>query len=279
MITSSRLSPTGLPAFDGAIALAELPRRAFVEQVMGLPFSLHVRGPKACGRPVAAIAAGLFADLRADEARFSPWLPGSQVSRIRRGQLQLADADVRVRTVAELCREAELRTDGAFSAWRAGPDGTRLPGDAAFDPTGLVKGWAAQDAFGTLLERLDGLGAHDALLSAGGDVVVHCTRVDTPDWTVGIEDPRDRRRILRSLKLRRGAVATSGTAARGRHITDPATGAPAPADLLSATVIGPDLTWADVYATAAFVRGREAAGWLARLTDHAAVLVSAEEQP
>jgi len=73
--------------------------------------------------------------------------------------------------------------------------------------------------------------------------------------------------------LRRGAVATSGTAARGAHIVDPATGA-APTGLLSATVVGESLTWADVYATAAFVRGRNAATWLAALRDHVGVLVT-----
>ncbi len=90
-----------------------------------------------------------------------------------------------------------------------------------------------------------------------------------------MEDPRDRARTLRSLRLRTGAVATSGTAARGDHIVDPATGAPA-AGLLSATVIGPNLTWADVYATAAFVKGSAALPWLATLADHAGLLVGAD---
>jgi thiamine biosynthesis lipoprotein len=80
---------------------------------------------------------------------------------------------------------------------------------------------------------------------------------------------------LLTIPLRRGAVATSGTAARGEHILDPVTGAP-PAGLLSATVVGPELTWADVYATAAFVRGPDALGWLSGLAGHAAVLVTSD---
>jgi thiamine biosynthesis lipoprotein len=75
--------------------------------------------------------------------------------------------------------------------------------------------------------------------------------------------------------LRRGAVATSGTAARGEHIIDPVTGA-APGGLLSATVIGPELTWADVYATAAFVRGSDALAWLSGLAQHVAVVVTTD---
>ena len=196
------------------------------------------------------------------------------MSRIRRGELRLEDAGPRVAEVAALCEEATARTGGAFSAWLPGPDGR-----PAFDPTGLVKGWAVEQAFDALVDRLATIGAgeggHDALVSAGGDVAVACARSDTPDWMVGVEDPRDRRRTLLTIPLRRGAVATSGTAARGAHIVDPASGT-APTGLLSATVIGPRLTWADVYATAAFVRGTDAPTWLRELPDGdqlAAVLV------
>jgi thiamine biosynthesis lipoprotein len=131
-----------------------------------------------------------------------------------------------------------------------------------------------QEAFTTLCERLANLGPHDVLINAGGDIAVHCARADTPDWRIAIEDPRDRTRTLRVIKLRNGAVATSGTAARGTHIVDPATGAPA-TTLLQATVIGPSLLWADVYATAAFVHGPAAAAWLRNLSDYRALTVTA----
>jgi thiamine biosynthesis lipoprotein len=272
--------PAAPPAFDGATAIAEQPRRAFVEQVMGLPMSLHVRGPFAAGPAVAQAVRDLFADLRADDVTFSTWKPDSPVSRIRRGDLTVEDAGPRVAQVARLCEEAAERTDGAFSAWLPGPSpaeraaGTVADDDATprFDPTGLVKGWAAEQAFERLLERLAALGPHDALLSAGGDVVVACARTDTPDWTVAVEDPRDRTRVLLTVPLRRGAVATSGTAARGAHLVDPATGA-ASTGLLSATLIGPSLTWADVYATAAFVRGADPVAWAAAPAGHVAILV------
>ncbi len=256
--------PSALPDLAGPGYAVEQPRRAFVEQVMGLPVSIHVRGPLARGAEVEAAVAAAYTALHADDATFSTWKPESPVSRIRRGELRLEDAGARVGEVAALCEEATARTGGAFSAWLPGPDGA-----LAFDPTGLVKGWAVQQAFDALGEGLAALGAggHDLLVSAGGDVAVACTRTDTPDWMVGIEDPRDRSRVLRTVPLRRGAVATSGTAARGQHIVDPATGT-APAGLLSATVIGPSLTWADVYATAAFVRGPAGAAWLRTLPDH-----------
>lgn len=185
----------------------------------------------------------------------------------RDGRDELRDAHPRIRHVAALCELAAHRTGGAFSAWLPGPGGRPI-----FDPTGLVKGWAVEQAVTGLSEQLVRLGRYDILANAGGDIAVHCRRTDTPDWAIGIEDPRDRSRILRTVHLRTGAAATSGTAARGHHITDPATGSPA-TGLLSATVIGPELTWADIYATAAFVKGRNAAAWIATLDDHAGLLV------
>jgi thiamine biosynthesis lipoprotein len=122
-----------------------------------------------------------------------------------------------------------------------------------------------------LLRGLTEHGRHDALVCAGGDIAAACDRTDTPDWRVGIEDPRDRCRVLRTICMRDGAVATSGTAARGAHIVDPVTGAPA-AGLLSATVVGASLTRADVDATATFVRGAAAVGWLTA-TGRSALLV------
>jgi thiamine biosynthesis lipoprotein len=248
----------------------DVPRRAFVAQIMGLPMSIHVRGPQAPGDGVAGAVETAFTQLRADEAMFSTWQPDSPVSRIKDGRDRLVDAHPRIRHVAALCELAGHRTGGSFAAWLPGPDGRQH-----FDPTGLVKGWAVEQAFTALLADLRKLGPHDALICAGGDIAVACSRTDTPSWVVAVEDPRDRSRTLRSLELRTGAVATSGTAARGKHIVDPSTGAAADG-LLSATVIGPKLTWADVYATAAFVKGAAALPWIATLPDHAGILVGTD---
>jgi thiamine biosynthesis lipoprotein len=241
------------------------PRRAFVAQLMGLPISIHLRGPRANSPQTAALAEQAFAALAADDATFSTYRKDSTISAIRRGDLPLHLAGARVQEVARLCQEAKHRTHGAFDAWLPGPHGS-----PAFDPTGLVKGWAVEQAFTQLRDRLPD---HDLLINAGGDIAVHCGRTDTPDWRVAIEDPRDRTRTLQVIELRTGAVATSGTAARGAHIINPATGVAA-AGPLSATVIGPSLLWADVYATAVFVHGAAAATWLRAQPDYRAITVS-----
>jgi thiamine biosynthesis lipoprotein len=262
-------------------SIGDVPRRAWVEQIMGMPISVHLRGPGCSGegRPrIREAVEAVFADLRAVDARLSRWKPDSELNRLRRGELTLDACHPEVRQVHRLCLHALEITDGWFDAWLPGPGlaagagRTHGPGDdRLFDPTGLVKGWAVERA-ARHLATLDG---HDHLVNAGGDITVSCRRTDTPDWQVGVEDPRDGSRTLLTVPLRVGAVATSGTAARGEHIIDPTTGTPA-TRLAAVTVIGPELVWADVHATAAFAQGPASRVRLAGLAEHAAVLVSGD---
>jgi thiamine biosynthesis lipoprotein len=92
---------------------------------------------------------------------------------------------------------------------------------------------------------------------------------------VGIEDPRDRHRLLAQVALRDGAVATSGLAARGAHILDPRTGRVA-TEVLAATAVGPSLLWADVWATSLVALGRRAVDLLGDLHGTSGLLVFAD---
>jgi thiamine biosynthesis lipoprotein len=199
---------------------------------MGLPVSLLARDPQ---DGADAMAAAVYAELRAVDARFSPYQEGSEVSRITRGELSLDEAHEDVREVAKRCLSWTERTGGLFDART--PDGT-------WDPSGLVKGWAVERS----ARHLRG----DWCLNAGGDVVV-LTPSGEP-FTVGIEDPRDLAKVVLALTTTTAGVATSGTSARGTHLWDPRTGEPA-SGLLSLTVTGPSLETADVLATAGFVAG------------------------
>ena len=233
------------PALARPVPPRSAERRAWVAQIMGMPVSVHARGEGARAGEADTAVQDLFATLRRLEEVFSTYRPGSQIRRLQRGDLSLAECDAEVHEVRALCVEAARRTDGAFDAWAAVPG---RPG--VFDPTGLVKSWAVERA-ARALDPLDHLGF---AVGAGGDLLLRAsTGQDTP-WLVGIEDPRDPRRVLATVPVHAGGVATSGPAARGLHILDPRTGAPASA-VLSATVVGPSLLWADVHATAAVVQG------------------------
>ena len=240
--------------------------RAWVEQLMGMPVSVHLRGDGARSETADARVQAAFDELRAVDVLFSPYRSDSQVSEIDRGELAVADSHPLVREVVDLCRTAASLTGGAFDAWRQ-VEGAP-PGTARFDPTGLVKGWAVQRAADHLGA---GLGC-DVAVNAGGDVAAHRgTRAVAP-WRVGVEDPADPTRVLAVLPLVTGGVATSGTAHRGRHLTDPRTGSAA-AGLASVTVTGPSLLWADVLATAAFVAGEGALDLVAGVPGYQALVV------
>jgi thiamine biosynthesis lipoprotein len=240
-------------------------RRAWVEQILGMPISIHLRGEDV-DRPEAQEAvAEAFRILREMDSIFSTYRDDSDLMRLRREEIEVSQCSPLVEEALRIGQEAEVLTRGAFT--------TLLPtgdGDLAFDPTGLVKGWAVDRASVPLvaLERIS------FCINAGGDILIGA-HPDMPTagpgailWRVGVEDPLDRQRIANTLTLARGAVATSGTSARGAHLYDPEArelvGRPG-----SVTVTGPTLLWADIWATALFVGSeRTSEAFAASATDY-----------
>lgn len=223
-----------------------------VTHVMGMPISLALRGRHTCDHLAESAWVRVVASLREVDLIFSTYRPDSCISRLGRGEIQLADCPPEVPEVFALGAAAEDASHGAFSV--------HLPaigGGTLLDPSGVVKGWAVQRA-ARILEELDDT---DYCLSAGGDMTCRTARSDTDPWRIGIEDPHDPARLIAVVPLRGGAVATSGTAHRGGHLVDARTGL-APASVASVTVVAGSLTWADIDATAAFALGPDAADWL-----------------
>ena len=243
-----------------------LPRVVRVEPLMGTIVGVDVRGPAPEG--LRAALAAFFGELRGHERRFSPWLDHSEISRISDGRLPVADSSPDVRFVLAACDHLRAISRGAFDVRGHRPDG-RL------DPSGFVKGWAVEEA----ARHLDDAGLRDYAVNAGGDILV---RGDAEPgsgrgWRVGIRDPDDSDRVVRVLKVRGQAIATSGLYERGAHIRDPrprATAGTRP-ELASLTVVGPSLGWADAYATAGFVIGAGALGWVGERAGYGALSVDA----
>ena len=223
-----------------------------VEQVMGMPISVALRGRHAHTVAGADAWAAVVAELRQVDAVFSTYRADSVVNRLDRGELTLADCPAEVAEVLALGSQAEHESDGAFSVVLPDADGRRR-----LDPSGVVKGWAVERA----ARLLSALADTDHCLSAGGDLVCHVADPDRPGWRIGIEDPHDPTSLVAVVPVRSGAVATSGTRHRGEHLLDARTGRPA-TGVASVTVIDPSLTWADIDATAAYAQGPAAADWL-----------------
>ena len=222
-------------------------RRMRVEHIMGTVISIDVRDVNV---PDAAIEAA-FAWLLEVDQRFSTYKPESEVSRLGRGELTVEECHPDVALVLELCEDLRRLSGGAFNAWRARRDG-RL------DPSGVVKGWAVQQA----AERLELAGARNFFINAGGDVIARGFPEPGRKWRVGIRHPYEAESMATVVEMTDLALATSASYERGDHVLDARTGAPA-CGLVSLSVAGPSLTLADAYATAGFAMGEAGIGWAA----------------
>jgi thiamine biosynthesis lipoprotein len=212
------------------------------EPVMGTVVSIDVR-PR--GLPMlrtrSAIAAACELLHRADDV-FSLFRRDTPLARLRRGEIALADCPPEVADVIALCHRAKAASGGWFDPWG-------LPG--GFDPTGLVKGWAAREAAAVL--KSAGIGA--AMVNAAGDIATFGTPWQREAWRVGIRSPESPELLSCVIELR-GAVATSGLYERGAHVWDAAARRPA-RGIASASVCGPDLAIADALATGLVAAGRD----------------------
>ena len=231
-------------------------RRIEVRHVMGMPIGIDVRDPRVDVEPA-------FAWLRRADATFSTYREDSDIRRLDRGELTLADCRPEVDEVLTRCMALERATRGYFSVRAAG----RL------DPSGFVKGWAVAGA----AERLVAAGATDFCVDAGGDLLARGRPDEGSRWRIGIRHPEDRARLAAAVAVEDLAVATSGEYERGPHIIDPHTGRP-PSGLLSVTVVGPDLATADAYATAAFAMGADGPAWTATLVGYDALCITSDRR-
>jgi thiamine biosynthesis lipoprotein len=256
-------------------------RHVDVVHTMGTVVSVDVRTPAEPDRVTQAVGA-VGTRLRQIDGVFSAWRADSWVSSLIEGTVTLADCPREVRDVVGLALDLMEATDGFFSPfWR------RLPyGEPGPDPTGLVKGWAAQQASDVLVRH--GLGDH--IVNAAGDLVVSGS--PTPGdpaaaWHVGISHPRRPHTRMGFVELDqtspRWAVATSGTAENGAHVSDPHTGR-FPCSVVSATVVtrvaegAHGGAAADAWATALVAAGGTASSLLRRLATEGAAgfLVAAD---
>lgn len=209
-----------------------------VEEVWDTVVSLHL----VAHRPDADLTAGrdaVVAWVHEVDASLSTFRPDSDLARWRAGALPLGDCDPAVEEVLLLAEEVRFATDGAFDpTWSGGSP----------DPTGLVKGWAAERAIALLAAH----GVTDAQVNAGGDVAAVGHRPDGRPWRIGIAHPTHPGALVAVLEGTDLRVATSGSEHRGHHLLRD--GAPV-LDVASVSVTGPDLGRADGYSTAIAAAG------------------------
>ena len=236
-----------------------IPRTVRAEPMMGTVITVDIREPNVD----PAVVDSVFTWFREVDETFSTYRPGSEISRLSRGEITEPECRPEVREVLGLCAEVERRSGGAFDIHAGG----RL------DPSGLVKGWSVERAAAMLQVAR----ARNFFIGAGGDVVVRGEPAPGQPWRVGIRHPELADRVAAVLAVRDLAVATSGCYERGEHIVDPRTGQ-APQGLLSVTVVGPSLTYADAFATAAFVMGKAGVTWVSGIDGYDALAITEDRR-
>jgi thiamine biosynthesis lipoprotein len=183
------------------------------------------------------------------DEKFSTYKENSFVSRLRRGEVDIDRCPDDVQEVWQACLSARYLSDGAFDPWKV---------DGGFDPSGYVKGWAA-DRVAQLLVKA---GCGHIQVNAAGDLTLRGGNLldngSVEPWKIGVTNPENTQEVLRIFEIVDGAIATSGHYERGAHITDPFSGLIA-IGAQSATVLGPDGGLTDALATALMVTGDEGA--------------------
>jgi len=179
---------------------------------------------------------------RAVDAKFSTYKTDSEISLINRGLIEKDKYSPAMREIFDMAEETKRLTDGYFDI---------VNRQGLIDPSGIVKGWAIFRA-SKILDR-HGLANH--YVEAGGDIQTRGLNGSGKKWRVGIRDPFNRTEIVKVLALSGQGVATSGTYIRGQHIYNPKKKTEKIEEIVSLTVVGPDIYEADRMATAAFAMG------------------------
>lgn len=206
--------------------------------IMGTPVTVEIVGGDAAALAIA------FDYFRAVDERFSTYKTTSEVSRINQGVHSHSAYSPEMREVLELAGATKQATGGYFDIYT--PEGT-------LDPSGLVKGWAVNNA----AKLIRANGHENFWVDAGGDIQTGGKNTQEKEWSVGVRNPFNEKEIIKVIYPLGHGVATSGTYIRGQHIWNPHARGPVSSDIVSLTVIGPDVYEADRYATAAFAMGAD----------------------
>ena len=224
--------------------------------IMGMPIEIEIVEPD------AATLSEAFAYLEAVDQRFSTYKADSEIMRMNRGEVACGEASEAMREVLALAERTKAETGGYFDIRR--PDGL-------LDPSGVVKGWAIHGAAKLIHAR----GHRRYAVNAGGDIATSGENAEGQPWSVGIRNPFATEEVVKVIYPRGKGVATSGSYIRGAHIYNPHMPEEELSDVVSLTVLGPDVLEADRYATAAFAMGREGAVFIENLPGFEAYAINA----
>jgi thiamine biosynthesis lipoprotein len=228
-----------------------------LELLMGMPVAVEVVDLAVTAADIERV----FAYFRAIDATFSTYKEDSEISKINRGELCEVEYSDDMKTILALSEQTRRETQGYFDIRHHG----------ILDPSGIVKGWAILQA----ANLLRAAGFANFYVDAGGDIQVAGKKGGNP-WRIGIRNPFNRKENVKVLAITDRGVATSGTAIRGQHIYNPhQPDKPLQEDIISLTVIGPNVYEADRFATAAFAMGKKGIYFIEQLPGFEGYMIDA----
>ena len=130
----------------------------------------------------------------------------------------------------------------------------------SIDLGGIGKGYIGDE----VLNKVSEMGISSAFINIGGNVSTIGKKPDGTSWSIGIQHPRDLKKIIGALQTNDKSVVTSGdyqrffideNGARYHHILNPKTGYPSNSGIISATVIAKNGMTADALSTICFLFG------------------------
>jgi FAD:protein FMN transferase len=225
--------------------------------IMGMPVTVEIVDAAA-----ASVMDSVFAYFTTVDNRFSLYKPESEITAFNQGKIAGNDFSPDMDEVLSLAGQTKAETNGFFEILR--PDGI-------LDPSGIVKGWAIRNA----ARIIRNAGFKDFCVDAGGDIQSCGRNADGEAWRIGIRNPFNDQEIINAVLPRGRGIATSGTYVRGAHIYNPFAPGKAIDDIVSLTVIGPDVLEADRFATAAFAMGSDGIYFIEELQGFEGYVVSA----
>lgn len=227
-----------------------------LQLLMGMPITVEVVDPGVIEADIGKV----LAYFRAVDDTFSTYKEDSEISKINRGELCEEEYSDEMKLILALSEQTKQETQGYFDIQHNG----------IADPSGIVKGWAILKAATMLKEA----GFTNFYIDAGGDIQVSGKKGGNP-WRIGIRNPFNRKEIVKVLVVTDKGIATSGTAIRGQHIYDPHHPHTPLQDIMSLTLIGPNVYEADRFATAAFAMGKRGISFIERLPGFEGYMIDA----
>ena len=194
----------------------------------------------------------VFGFFRKVDLRFSTYKKNSEISQINRLEIIPSDYSNDMKLILKLAEKTKEETNDYFDIYNSKTE--------QLDPSGIVKGWAIFEA----AQLLNEMEINNFFIDAGGDIQVSGKKNNNQNWKVGIKNPFNENEIVKVLELDQAAIATSGSYIRGDHIYNPRNGQKID-DVISLSVIGPNILEADRFATAAFAMGKKGIEFIEKL--------------